>query len=199
MRRTDDMASVRHEGRKRRSDVRVSNTAFVDPMSRGDEHGRLYDPARPYLTICGAIAAIRGTAPVAAHVEHPQWTVRAAPGAYDERVALPSGIGLVGAGRECTLVNGTIEVMGSGRVEALTISAPALPALAVRLAGPNVCPPPSEFFSFFSLPPPFFLSKASLSIPLPVGRGHGEIDMGRGQTRRGAVAPPKGTVRRGRP
>ena len=120
--------------------MRVSNTAFVDPTSRGDDHGRLHDPARPYRTINGAIAAIRGTAPiVAAHARaRPQWTVRAAPGAYGERIVLPSGVGLVGAGEGSTFVDGTIEIVGSSRVEALTVRALALPALAVRLAGSKV-------------------------------------------------------------
>ncbi|ATE82123.1 hypothetical protein psal_cds_140 [Pandoravirus salinus] len=125
--------------------VRVAQTAFVDAvMSRGDACGRLYDPARPYRTVKGAIDAIRGLSPlataVAADLAAPSlavvpWTVRAAPGVYAEDIVLPPGIGLVGAGRACTIVVGSVVAEGSGRLEALSVRSPSLPAVAVVLTG----------------------------------------------------------------
>ncbi|BCU03369.1 hypothetical protein [Pandoravirus japonicus] len=135
-------------GRRERYGTRVAQTAFVDGvMSRGDACGRLYDPARPYRTVKGAVDAIRGLSPlataVAADPATPSlgvvpWTVRAAPGVYAEDVVLPPGIGLVGAGRACTIVVGSVVVEGGGRIEALSVRSPSLPAVAVVLTGAHV-------------------------------------------------------------
>ncbi|AGO82112.2 hypothetical protein pdul_cds_184 [Pandoravirus dulcis] len=132
-------------GRREPHGTRVAQTAFVDGvMSRGDACGRLYDPARPYRTVKGAVDAIRGLSPlataVAADPATPSlgvvpWTVRAAPGVYAEDVVLPPGIGLVGAGRACTIVVGSVVVEGSGRLEALSVRSPSLPAVTVVLTG----------------------------------------------------------------
>nr|UMO79045.1 hypothetical protein [Pandoravirus belohorizontensis] len=153
-------------GRRERYGTRVAQTAFVDGvMSRGDACGRLYDPARPYRTVNGAVDAIRGLSPlataVAADPATPSlgvvpWTVRAAPGVYAEDVVLPPGVGLVGAGRTCTIVVGSVVVEGGGRIEALSVRSPSLPAVAVVLTGarvrPCLPPPPKPFLSFsFSL------------------------------------------------
>ncbi|WBR14261.1 hypothetical protein pkur_cds_86 [Pandoravirus kuranda] len=127
-----------------RAEVRVAQTAFVDvTMSRGDACGRLCEPARPYRTIGGAIDAIRAVAPLvtalpadgapAPPVAATQWTVRAAPGVYAENVKLPPRVGLVGAGRGCTVVVGSVAVTGDSRVEDLDVRSPTLPALAVAL------------------------------------------------------------------
>lgn len=149
--------------------VRVAQTAFVDAtMSRGDACGRLYDPGRPYRTIGGAVNAIRGVAPLATAVaadpatpslSTTQWTVRAAPGAYAEDVVLPPGIGLVGAGRACTVVVGSLLLEGDGRVEALSVRSPSLPAVAVALVGVNVpIRSPSVSFSRLAQSPHYLRS-----------------------------------------
>lgn len=155
-------------GRREPHGTRVAQTAFVDGvMSRGDACGRLYDPARPYRTVKGAVDAIRGLSPlataVAADPATPSlgvvpWTVRAAPGVYAEDVVLPPGIGLVGAGRACTIVVGSVVVEGSGRLEALSVRSPSLPAVTVVLTGAHVraCLPSPFFFSFLCFTSPFF-------------------------------------------
>ncbi|AJF98441.1 hypothetical protein TW95_gp1707 [Pandoravirus inopinatum] len=153
--------------------VRVAQTAFVDAaMSRGDRCGRLYDPARPYRTIKGAIDAIRGLSPLATAVAADPavpslgvvpWTVRAAPGVYAEDIVLPPGIGLVGAGRACTVVVGSVAIEGSGRLEALSVRSPSLPAVAVVLTGAHVRIYPAPLFIFF-----YFLSIITLCLLLCV-------------------------------
>lgn len=159
-------------GRREPHGIRVAQTAFVDGvMSRGDACGRLYDPARPYRTVKGAVDAIRGLSPlataVAADPATPSlgivpWTVRAAPGVYAEDVILPPGIGLVGAGRACTIVVGSVVIEGGGRIEALSVRSPSLPAVAVTLTGAHVHARFALllflFFSFFYIPPFFALS-----------------------------------------
>lgn len=133
-----------HASDRSRTEVRVAQTAFVDAtMSRGDACGRLCEPARPYRTIGGAINAIRGAAPLitalpaddalAPPVTATQWTVRAAPGVYAENVELPPRVGLVGAGRGCTAIVGSVAVTGDARVEDLDVRSPTLPALIVTL------------------------------------------------------------------
>lgn len=135
-----------------RGEARVAQTAFVDAtMSRGDACGRLCEPARPYRTIGGAINAIRAVAPLvtalpadgvlAPPVTATQWTVRAAPGVYAENVELPPRVGLVGAGRGCTVVVGSVAVAVAGdvRVEDIDVRSPTLPALAVALEDGHAC------------------------------------------------------------
>nr|UDO48118.1 hypothetical protein [Pandoravirus massiliensis] len=133
-----------------RTEARVAQTAFVDvTMSRGDACGRLCEPARPYRTIGGAIDAIRGVAPLVTAlpadgtpsppVTATQWTVRAAPGVYAENVQLPPRVGLVGAGRGCTVVVGSIAVAGDARIEDIDVRSPTLPALAIMLEDGHAC------------------------------------------------------------
>jgi len=138
----------------------VTATVFVDGGSGSDSQGRLGDPAQPFATIRGAIAAIQGASPLALLADRPvvtssllphqegstapainrglaaaQWTVRIMPGVYSETaITLPSGVGLVGSGAQATIVEAAITIRGASRVTDLTLRSATLPALDVAFA-----------------------------------------------------------------
>jgi hypothetical protein len=154
--------------------VCISQTAFVDSaMSRGDGRARLYDPARPYRTITGAIRAIRALSPLATAVAAEplipsltvaMWTVRVAPGSYAENIVLPPAIGLVGSGYAASVIIGTIVAQGKSHIEALSVRSPFLPAITFVLMDAHVYPIALFFICSLSLSSSFFVRVRALCV-----------------------------------
>jgi len=107
--------------------IKNNKTVYVD-IKYGHEIGKINNPKCPFMSINGAINAIRKTV----RTNNTQWLIKVNPGFYNELVKVPTFVNIEGSGIGVTSIN-FIDIEGSSNISNLSIVNNILPLIKTKL------------------------------------------------------------------